>query len=466
MLARIALVAVFLMAALGTPRRDAVVTRLASGDSALRQDRYDDALRAYRRLLDVVGPQDVIYERLVRASLEAGRYDDAQVYLYALADLDGWNTERRDQLRRIFEQQGQTARANTLLEASLAEGEVDPRALRTLAQQQIDNLAWDQAEATLGQLLALDPGDQQALYQLALLLAPVDQNYARDYLSRISSDPVWATRAETVRAALDRYGTMALTDAHTYLGMTLAGLGEWPFAERALQIALDVNAINPTALAYLGFVRDQQGRDGLPDLQAARDMAPNEPIVYYLLGQHWRLAGDRDQEYEAFSRAYFLDPDNPALAVEVGVALQNQSDLAGAEEWFRRAVELDSGDMRWRRVLAGFYADTGFQLETTGLVFIEESANLAPNDPDIRASLGWAYFQANDPLRAYDELNEAITLDPDNPRSRYYFAAVLERRGDTQGAADSYMFVVDKLGPDTGFGLLAARALQRLGYVP
>jgi tetratricopeptide (TPR) repeat protein len=465
-LARFALVATFLWAALGVPRSDAIMRSLLSGDKAARQGRYAAALDAYARVLYEAEPQPAIYERLVQVSLDAGRYDDAQVYLYALADLDGWNPERRDQLRIVFERNGEAARANALLYASVGDSPLDARVLRSLAQQQINGLEWDQAESTLGQLLALDPGDKQALYQLALLLAPVDQGYAREYLGRIVSDPIWAVRAETVHAALSVYDTASLTDAHTYLGVTLIGLGEWPFAERALQMALEANAVNPTALAYLGFARDQQGRDGLPDLQAALAMAPNEPIVYYLLGQHWRQAGRRDDEYEAFTRAYFLSPNNPALAVEVGIALQNQSDLAGAEAWFRRAIELDPGDIHWRRVLAAFYADTGFQLDTTGLAFIEESSQLTPDDPDIRASLGWAYYQTHESQRAYVELSAAVGLDPENPRSRYYFGVVLERRGDKQGAADSYWFVVDQIGPDTGFGLLAARALQRLGYAP
>jgi tetratricopeptide (TPR) repeat protein len=336
--------------------------------------------------------------------------------------------------------------------------------LRRLVEHQIASLDWEQAEITLGRLLALDPGDPQALYQLALLLAPINQDYARGYLGRVAHDPDRAGRALTVLAALDGYGVYALTNAHTRLGVALAGLGEWPFAEHALNSALEVNMINPTALAYRGFVRDQQGRDGLPDLEAALAMAPNDPVIYYLLGQHWRQVGAYEREYDAFSHAYWLDPENPALAVEVALALQNQGDWAGAEEWFGRALELDPVNMRWRGAMAAFYADTGFELETTGLIFIQDTAQRAPNDPNIRASLGWAYYLTNDSARAYDELSAAVGLDPSDPRSRYYFGMVLERRGDTQGAADSYWFVVDTVGSESGFGLLAARGLQRLGY--
>jgi Flp pilus assembly protein TadD len=465
MAARFVLVAAFLLAVVGSPRSASLVRWLAAGDRAARQGNDGAALDAYARVPESAA-RPAIYERLIQVNLDAGRYAAAQVYLYALADLDGWTPTRRAQLRTIFEHDGATAQANALLYGAPEDSQLDPRGLHDLAQQQIASLEWDQAEATLGKLLALNPGDQQALYELALLLAPVDQGYAREYLGRLLRDPAWAGRAETIRAALSVYDTAAPTDAHAYLGVTLVGLGEWPFAERALQMALDTNAVNPEARAYLGFVRDQQGRDGLPDLQAALAMAPNDSVVYYLLGLHWRLAGQVDEEYAAFMHAYFLAPSNPALAVEVGTALQNQSDLAGAEEWFLRAIDLSPDDVRWRRVLAVFYADTGFQLEDAGLPFIEAASQIAPDDPDIRASLGWAYYQTHDTQHAYVELSAAVGLEPDNPRSRYYFGVVLEQRGDQSGAVDSYWFVVDQLGRDNGFGVLAARALQRLGYAP
>jgi cytochrome c-type biogenesis protein CcmH/NrfG len=459
------LVAAFLLAAIGSPRSTVLVRWLAAGDRAARLGNFSAASDAYARVLETAA-LPASYERLIQINLNAGRYAAAQVYLYALADLDGWTPARRAELRIIFEHDGATAQANALLYGAPEDSQLDVRGLRELVRQQIASLEWDQAEATLGKLLALNPGDQQSLYQLGLLLAPVDRGYAREYLGRLVNDPAWAGRAETVRAALSAYDTASLTDAHTYLGVTLVGLGEWPFAERALQMALDANAVNPEARAYLGFVRDQEGRDGLPDLQAALAMAPNDSLVYYLLGLHWRSAGQVDQEYAAFTHAYFLDPSNPALAVEVATTLQNQSDLAGAEEWFLRAIDLSPDDVRWRRVLAVFYADTGFQLQDTGMSFIQAASQAAPNDPDIRASLGWAYYQTHDTERAYAELSDAVGLDPDNPRSRYYFGVVLEQRGDQQGAVDSYWFVVDKLGRDNGFGVLAARALQRLGYRP
>jgi tetratricopeptide (TPR) repeat protein len=335
-----------------------------------------------------------------------------------------------------------------------------------MAQQQIQQLDWVQARATLEKLVALEPDDAQALYWLGLLLAPQDHILAGEYLSRAALDATWAARADVVRNALQAYEDRSLADAHTVLGVALIGLEEWPFAEQAFQLALAVNAVNPTALAYLGFAKDQQGRDGLPDIQAALAMAPNDPTVYYLLGQHWRLAQDNQAAYDAFSQAYWLDPANPALAAEVGASLQFLGDLSGAEEWFRLAVALAPDDTRWSGLLAAYYADAEGQLDDQKIEFVRQASQAAPDDPDLHASLGWVYYQTGDYQKAYEELNRAVGFDPTRPRSRYYFAAVLEIMGDTQGAVESYRFVVGALGSDAGFGLLAARALERLGYSP
>jgi tetratricopeptide (TPR) repeat protein len=462
---RLVIVVVLLAFTRPTPESARITDWLTAADETAQAGRYDDALVIYNRMLNYSTRfQPVVYERLVEMSVRVGQYSEARVYLYQLVDHVGWNQFRRKQLETILERSGETALAEALLRASLTQHQDNPHALRILAQEQIERLDWQQARETLDQLAAFQPDEAETMYLLGLLLAPQDQALAADYLARVSPDSEWFTRAETVYAALAVYDTYALTDAHTYLGVTLVGLAEWPFAEQALQMALEVNAVNPTALAYLGFVRDQQGRDGLPDLQAAVDMAPTDPNVYYLFGQHWRMVQDDEAALDAFNAAYWLDPSNPALAAEVALSLQFLSNLAEAQQWFQIAIDLAPEDVRWNRLMAVFYADTGYQLEGEGLDFIQEASELAPADPDIRASLGWAYHETGDTDQAYEELSTALTLDPQNPRSRYYFGRVLETMGNKDAALDAYWFVVQEFGPDTGFGLLADRALDRLGY--
>ncbi len=462
-LVRFFLVAAFLFGAGIAPRGQRIAAWMRAGQQAAGQGEYEQAVMNYGHVLRILGSQPAVFQQLAQASLDAGHYADARAYLYRVADQAGWNPARRDQMRLILEHDGEKAQSIALIYAALDDGNADPAALRDLAREQIARLEWSQAAIVLEYWLATEPDSAEAAYLLGILLAPEHHKQAAAYLSDAARDPAWAGRAAAVQAALAAYDVYALTDAHMQLGIALIRLGEWPFAEHALQLALDVNAVNPTALAYLGYARDQQGRDGLADIQDARAMNPNDPLIYYLLGLHWRQAQDHRQAYEAFNHAYWLDAANPALAAEVAVSLQNLSDLAGAATWYQQAVELAPADIQWRRLLAAFYADTGFELESSGLAFIEQAHAIAPDDADIQASLGWAYQQLDDTRRAYDELSAAVSADPAQPRSRYYFGVVLERRGDVQGAADSYWFVVQAVGADSPYGLLASRALQRLG---
>ncbi len=385
---------------------------LRAADRDAQTGQIDRAILGYDRLLQTNCPEQPIYQRLLDLSLNVGRMNDARVYLYALVDQDVWTNARRDELQAILRQSG-SGGAGTIEET--------PGDPLQVAHDQIARLDWSQAQLTLETLLKTDPSNAEALYLLGLILAPSDQEQAASYLSLAATNADWSDRARTVQAALNAYDSYSLTDAHTYLGVTLVGMGEWALAEHAFELALQANAVNPLALAYRGFVRDQQGRDGLPDLQNALAMAPADPTVYYLLGQHWRRGQDQETAYEMFVQAYWLAPDNPALAAEVGLSLQLSGDFAGAEEWFRIAVDLAPDDVQWQSALAAFYADTGYQVEEGGLEAVQTASERFPDDPDIRTSLGWAYYLAGQTDKAYQELNKALGLDPSLPRTSLLF---------------------------------------------
>lgn len=462
---RLALVAAVGLAVEVMPRSQQIERWMRAGEQAAQAGDFDRGVKVYDQVSLALGIQPIVYDRLVQLSLAAGRYEDARLYLSALADQSGWNAARQSQLADLLEQQGYTDQA-AALSFALSDQMQNPRLLRRLADQQIAQLDWAPLGTTLARLVELEPDNIPALYQWGLWLSPTDQAAAASVLTRAAVDQDFASAAQTVLVALDAYRSYVPTEAHTRLGVALVGLGEWPFAERVLQMALDANSVNPAARAYLGFVRDQQGRDGLPDIQAALAMSPNDPLIYYLLGQHWRRWQDYHTANQAFVQAYWLAPDNPALAAEVGASWQDLGEMDQAETWFQTAVDLAPQDIRWKRLMAAFYADTGFQVEARGRAFVESASQLDPNDPDLRTSLGWVYYLAGDTGRAYQELSAAVGLNPRHVRSRYYFAVLLEYRGDKQGAADSYSFVVQAEGSDQGFGLKAARALQRLGVSP
>lgn len=337
----------------------------------------------------------------------------------------------------------------------------DPTSLHGQAAAQIAAHDWDAAEDTLRALLAASPDDAAAHLRLGMLLAPVEPEAAQ-HLLRAEADPALAGRARRVLDALPD-GSRGRGEALAALGIALGGAGEWALAQRALELALEASAANPVALAYLGYALDQQGLDGLPSLERARAMAPTDPQVNYLLGLHWRLAGDHEAAYAAFLRAYWAAPENPALAAELGLTLREGGDLAQAEQWLRIAVALEPEQVQWTELLAAFYADTGFGLEGEGLAFLEAACGRAPENAFLRASLGWALYRLGETGRAHEELSAAVSLTPGDVRSRYYFGMVLEAQGEGEGARGAYEFVVEHAPAESLYAVLAARGLARLG---
>jgi Flp pilus assembly protein TadD len=214
----------------------------------------------------------------------------------------------------------------------------------------------------------------------------------------------------------------------------------------------------------LGLAQDQQGRDGWPAISRALQLAPDDPLVNYAAGVHWRLKEQYPQALVALFSARAQAPQNPAITAEIGLVYQADGFLAEADRWLMRAVSLAPDEAGFAVLRASFYADTGYDLTGQGLQVIRDVVARVPGDADARASLGWALMTGGQYDEAEDELRQALILAPDNPRARYYFAVLLEYRGDVRNAAAEYLFVY---GTDNRrFRNLAARALARLGYQP
>ncbi|NDJ76154.1 MAG: tetratricopeptide repeat protein [Chloroflexi bacterium] len=432
---------------------------------ATRQGDYDLALATVEQALGYSKHRTAFYEQLVFASLDAEQYASAQAFLYTVVEIEGWNAVRREQLATILAIRGTNAPALRLDGPDLTL--IDPlaQARQYIAQGQ-PPLAQATLETALNNLAAQSAEEAEAVYLLAILvvLDATGPNVAQavTYLDRIPADSVWAERAGRIQTALASYDNVPLTDAHTALGLILIEQNEWALAERAFEAAVAVNTVNSTALAYLGFARDQQGQDGLPQLRAALEIAPRDPVIFFLLGQHWRGVGDDAAALEAFGNAQLLDSDNPALAVELGEAWRRMADLDSAAEWFRTAVELAPDDIRWTRSLAAFYAEDDYQLEAEGLAFIQQAVERTPDDAHLRTSLAVAYLQVGDISQAFEQLNVSLAMDGSNPRTRYYFGRIQEDLGDVYAAENAYYYVIDQVGRETGYGRLAAAALDEL----
>jgi tetratricopeptide (TPR) repeat protein len=395
--------------------------------------------------------------------ISAGRFEEAIRQLFAAAALEGWTTARRVALGDAYLGKGDTASAIAQWETALAADPNDDGLLARLANQYEAAGRYTDAVNVLNQLIALRPKDPAVYYRLALLTAATDPDSAPARLAlaagispslapatQVVIDAVQAGQASGDRAAL--FGKV---------GYALVQLSEWRLAQEALTHAVTLNPQYSDAFAYLGLALDRQNQDGLPDYETAVKLAPQSPLVQYLLGLHWRRAGDSDTALPYLLAAQKLDANNPAIAAEIGGAYASIGDLPNGELWLSNAVKLDDQNPQWWLLLAKFYTDNQFHMAELGLSAAKRAAALDPKSGPAADVYGYALVLIGDLANGEKALLQALTLGGDSA-STYYHLGVLYQMQKRNSEAETALKHALSLDPDGFYGGLALKALGAL----
>ncbi|BCI68417.1 hypothetical protein AAJCM20276_30410 [Acetobacter aceti] len=168
------------------------------------------------------------------------------------------------------------------------------------------------------------------------------------------------------------------------LGTILSESKDWPAAIDAFNKAitnarasqtLDWTLLFERAAAY---ERTNNWPKAEADLQEARKMVPDEPLLLNFLGYGWAQRGlHLTEATELLKRALALDPDDAAIRDSLG--------------W----VLLRSGDL------------------PRGAEMIEKAAEQTPLDPEVNYHLGVAYWDLGRKSEAIDQWNVALGLKPE-----------------------------------------------------
>jgi serine/threonine-protein kinase len=228
-----------------------------------------------------------------------------------------------------------------------------------------------------------------------------------------------------------------------------------PATAVALGVALRQKGLGPDALRILRAVRDRHPSDFYLIMQLSLGLqvvSPDDPVAveeavgcaraavaaypdkawpHYLLGFLYRNhKRDPDSAEPHFLRALELNPRFTFAMVQLGFVRQVKGDLAGAERWFQKAIELDpesgahiglgSVDLL-RGDLAGAEAE------------YRKAIELDPNSPKSRKNL--ALVRRVGPL--LPRLDDVITgrAAPDSPAEAVNFALLCAQRFRGQYAA-------------------------------
>ncbi len=273
-------------------------------------------------------------------------------------------------------------------------------------------------------------------YRLGQLLMVSDPDRARTELGQAAElDANDGPAVETLEAALDLAARE--TDASrrlVILGRSLGLVNDWPLAEDRFQQAVNADARNAEAWAWLGEARQQNGQDGKPALDAALVLDPNSTLVHGLRGLYWKRQGKYLAQIAEYTRAAQLDPENPEWQSALGEAYTSKGDLVSGLASYQKATSMAPTNPTYWRLLAIFCADNGIQVLEVGLPAAKKAAALAPDDPQVLDALGWSYAQAGLLYNAEQTLVKARDLAPYSASIHQHLAETYLRKGDQTAA--------------------------------
>ncbi|MEO0563348.1 MAG: tetratricopeptide repeat protein [Chloroflexota bacterium] len=367
-------------------------------------------------------------------SLRGQRPTQALYHLEALAAQVGWSPDLHKLAGDIHGQLGDLQSAQFHWEQAPQD---DPQTLRALSERYIEQGRWNTATTTLNALLSLQPDLPWANYHLGMILAPYDPVRAEPHLAQAVLASEFSETARAVRVTLLENRDSTVRDGvglPVLVGLTLIDHEAWRYAELAFLYANALyeaanDAPLPEALAYASLAQNRLGKDGTQAIATAVILQPQDPQIRFLEALHYRHIGAYNTSLDIMIQAVALAPESPTLFAELGTAYRLTGELEQAEYWLRAAVGFSENDPQFQELLAQFYAQEAYNLGGDGLAALNSIMQNNPEDPELLAGMGWAFYQLGDREEGEAFIDQALVVAPSNPRALYYKARVLLGRG-------------------------------------
>jgi Tfp pilus assembly protein PilF len=333
---------------------------------------------------------------------------------------------------------------------------------RALAEMSLTNVDRQTTMYALEQLTALEPNDPLSQLTYGQLLATHHPKDSLPFLRRaraLSSEAGW--RASPLISTIEE---ALLIDQEAYtlaqVGQNFAKQGEWRLATWSFESALKIEPTYVEVRAFYGLARDQVGEDGSAELQRAIEETPNAALPHIFLALHWLQASQPERARPELEFAATLDPENPAIAAELGAAYALLGDIEAAKAAYLHATQIAPKDPRFWITLAQFSLNHEIEIATLGLPAARNAVALTPEDPAAWDFLGYAHTLLNNPLLAERTLWKAINLQPTRAATQFHLGLFHQIQGDTSRAYAAFEMAA-LLDPDGVIGQMAEGALDR-----
>jgi tetratricopeptide (TPR) repeat protein len=287
---------------------------------------------------------------------------------------------------------------------------------------------------------ALDLFDQAIKRDFSFALAYAGTADASIMMWDQTKDSRWTEKA--VSAAMQAESLNSnLVEAHLALGTAYTVTGNTAAAISEIKLARDLAPNSDDALRRLGKAYEQAGRleEAIAAYTQAKELNPYLWRNLNELGAAYVRMGKNDRALEVFREAARRQPDNPSAFSNMGVVYYRQGRWSDCIPAFQKAKDLQPSNPLYYSNLgvATFFA--GRYQEAAGI--FAHTVAMSPKNAVFRVNLADAYRWSNEPGKASEAYDAAITVafdnlsvNPKNAEATGILAISYAKKGDDKDA--------------------------------
>lgn len=226
-------------------------------------------------------------------------------------------------------------------------------------------------------------------------------------------------------------------DFHIGMGEALSGAGRTADAEASYRRAVAEDPSYSEAQTSLATFLFDRGRvdEAITALRRATELAPSSARVWSNYGGVLAMTGNNAQAEAAYKRSLQLEPSGQGYS-NLATLQYYQGQFAEAAATFERAVALGEHDQAIHGNLAdALWWTPGRRADAVAtyrraIALAEADLGVTPDDPMLKAQLGYYYGRVGDPETSRRYLDAAVAAGPDIAYVQYYRAVAAVDRGD------------------------------------
>src|ERR1700676_1073548 len=390
------------------------------GDLLFQRSRWEDAVREYRKALDIEPQQSGLHTSLGQVDLHMGKLEEAATEFHLELQLDSQNELAWLGLANLQLAKGQARDAL----ASLGKvWEISPEFLVLQREFPLIELS-QQAKASLSRVQD-DPEGAAKHFLLAALYAATNESALSDHQRRLlqadfsawqqTSNAVAGARVDQDPCKAHRYSSCVgslqkkkqLTDSERLLlGKTNFTLQQYEAAAEALAQVQGATTENAEASYWLERTYQALGAEAYARLQ---ESFPDSWRTHQLRAEGYALRQDVDDAVKEYQAALHLRPNGPELHDALGELYLNNHTDEDAQRELERALALDPSRTHALYLLGSLYVQK--RENEKALSYLERALRLQPDLTEASGLLGTAYVRLGQFANAIPKLEKAAPLD-------------------------------------------------------